>query len=221
MVSHQVIFCASPKSRFDRAMLRGPHFAMVDANAFSKGSGLPPLHSRGSHGDVVDATPRQRHIPADVFKALFPKQLAAAPNVLDVREPIVVLKRSLTEGRSDYSESRILGKFGDKIGKVTVSKGDVGIEIANHFIFAVSHSGEAGVESPNFPSEVPFQGFSAAYLATISSVPSVEPSLTITHFAGRAVCATTELRVCSINAASFRAGVMRMYVGNVVMPSDA
>src|SRR6516225_11490524 len=45
----------------------------------------------------------------------------------------------------------------------------------------------------------------------MSSVPSVEPSLTITHFVGRTVCATTDLIVSSMNSASFLAGVTRTY----------
>src|ERR1700741_2954951 len=46
----------------------------------------------------------------------------------------------------------------------------------------------------------------------MSSVPSVEPSLTITHFTGSTVCRTTHLMVFSRSAASFRAGVMRTYL---------
>jgi len=50
---------------------------------------------------------------------------------------------------------------------------------------------------------------SVAYRLTISSVPSVEPSLTMTHFAGCTVCPTTDLMVSSMNLASFLAAVMR------------
>src|SRR2546427_2891599 len=49
----------------------------------------------------------------------------------------------------------------------------------------------------------------------MSSVPSVDPSLTITHFRGRAFCATTDLRVNSMNCASLRAGVTRTYVYDI------
>ncbi len=51
--------------------------------------------------------------------------------------------------------------------------------------------------------------WSRAYLCTISSVPSVDPSLTITHFNGRTVCETTDFSVSSMYWASFRAGVTR------------
>src|SRR5262249_54032584 len=56
------------------------------------------------------------------------------------------------------------------------------------------------------------QGLLAEYLRTISSVPSVEPSLTITHFSGRHVCPITDRIVNSINCASSRAGVIRTEV---------
>src|SRR3989442_4256626 len=46
----------------------------------------------------------------------------------------------------------------------------------------------------------------------MSSVPSVEPSLTITHLTGSLVWQHTALIVCSRNASSFRAGVIRTYV---------
>src|SRR5262245_61641010 len=45
----------------------------------------------------------------------------------------------------------------------------------------------------------------------MSSVPSVEPSLTITHLTGRIVCPITDLIVSSINMASFRAGEIKTY----------
>src|SRR6266576_1463325 len=45
----------------------------------------------------------------------------------------------------------------------------------------------------------------------MSSVPSVEPSLTITHLMGCTVCATTDFMVSSIKSTSFRAGVIRTY----------
>lgn len=51
----------------------------------------------------------------------------------------------------------------------------------------------------------------ASYLATISSVSSVEPSLTITQRSGGCVCAIIDLIVNSMNCASFRAGVTRTY----------
>jgi hypothetical protein len=50
--------------------------------------------------------------------------------------------------------------------------------------------------------------FCAAWLRTISSVPSVEPSLTITQRAGRCVWASTESIVPEIRSASLRAGVI-------------
>jgi len=42
-------------------------------------------------------------------------------------------------------------------------------------------------------------------------VPSVEPSLMMTHLSGSTVCATTDLIVFSMNFASSRAGVMSTY----------
>jgi hypothetical protein len=44
---------------------------------------------------------------------------------------------------------------------------------------------------------------------TISSVPSVEPSLTMTHLSGLTVYAVIDLRVNSMKAASLRAGVIK------------
>lgn len=55
-----------------------------------------------------------------------------------------------------------------------------------------------------------------AYSRTISSVPSVEASLTITHFLGNIVWLTTDLSTCSINAASFRAGVISTYLSLII-----
>ena len=55
------------------------------------------------------------------------------------------------------------------------------------------------------------------YLVTISSVPSVEPSLTITHLSGRTVCVTTDSIVSSMNCASFRAGVIKTSRGKCAM----
>jgi hypothetical protein len=46
-----------------------------------------------------------------------------------------------------------------------------------------------------------------AYDVMMSSVPSVEPSLTITHFTGGTVWASIDRSVRSMYAASFRAGV--------------
>jgi len=53
--------------------------------------------------------------------------------------------------------------------------------------------------------------FLAKYCATISSVRSVEPSLIMIHFFGKTVCEMTDCIVCSINASSFRAGVIKTY----------
>ena len=47
------------------------------------------------------------------------------------------------------------------------------------------------------------------YFVRISFVPSVEPSLTMTHLRGKTVCPKTTWIVCSRKAASLRAGVMR------------
>src|SRR5215467_8705692 len=54
-------------------------------------------------------------------------------------------------------------------------------------------------------------GYCAAYCFTMSSVPSVEPSLTMTHFSGSTVCEVTDFSVSSMNCASFRAGVITTY----------
>ena len=52
-------------------------------------------------------------------------------------------------------------------------------------------------------------GLSAAYLLTMSSVPSVEPSLTITQQDGRRDCPKTDDIVIPIVDSSFFAGVTR------------
>jgi hypothetical protein len=51
------------------------------------------------------------------------------------------------------------------------------------------------------------QSWRSAWRATISSVPSVEPSPTITQRSGRTLCATTLSIVSAMRAASLRAGV--------------
>ena len=55
------------------------------------------------------------------------------------------------------------------------------------------------------------QSCASAYLLTISSVPSVDPSLTMTHLSGREPCATTDWIVDSMKRASLRAGVTSTY----------
>src|ERR1700678_2148228 len=137
MVSYQVILHASSKLRFERTVLGRSHLAMVRANAFREGSGLPSLHSRCSHGDVIDTPAGQRHITADVLKAFLPKQLPSTPDVLYVREPVVVWERSLAKGRAHHSQFGILGNFAYKITEVARSKREVSVEIANHVIFPV------------------------------------------------------------------------------------
>ena len=55
---------------------------------------------------------------------------------------------------------------------------------------------------------------------TISSVPSVEPSLTTIHFKGRTVCAIIDWIVSSMKPASFRAGVTTTYEGRFICADD-
>src|SRR5215472_1716766 len=49
----------------------------------------------------------------------------------------------------------------------------------------------------------------------IALVRSVDPSLTMVHFNGSTVCASTDCIACSMNSSSFRAGVTTTYVGKV------
>src|SRR5262245_42718595 len=57
------------------------------------------------------------------------------------------------------------------------------------------------------------QSYFCVYRATISSVRSVDPSLTITHVIGSTVCCTTDCIVSSTYRSSLRAGVIKTYVG--------
>lgn len=59
------------------------------------------------------------------------------------------------------------------------------------------------------------------YHGTISSVPSLEPSLTTTHFSGFTLCATIELIVSATDSPSLRTGVIGTYLENVVAPQLA
>src|SRR6266436_4024255 len=57
------------------------------------------------------------------------------------------------------------------------------------------------------------QSYLLAYLLTIASVSSVDPSLTTSHFIGSSVWEITDVMASSINYASLRAGVMSTYFG--------
>ena len=86
------------------------------------------------------------------------------------------------------------------------------------FVGQFFHSCLTGIERMNLAGKMPFCCV-AAYgpirstrvgphtSLTMSSVPSVEPSLTMTHFSGSTVCAITDCIVNSMNFASLRAGV--------------
>src|SRR5260370_31262740 len=118
MISDGVVLRSVSELGYESAMLRGPHCPMVYTHFLSKSSSLPTLHPRRDDRDVIDATSFHRDITTDLFKALSPEQLTAAPNILNIRKPVIVPTRFFKERRPHDPQSRILGEFANEVVKV-------------------------------------------------------------------------------------------------------
>src|SRR6266436_2937095 len=71
----------------------------------------PASHSRREEGNMIYPATLQWRISADLLKALSPKHLASARDILDVNESIVVRGIPVFIGSASYSKPGILGKF--------------------------------------------------------------------------------------------------------------
>src|SRR5215472_5145900 len=94
------------------------HRAMMVADTLCKRSGHPPFHPRRGYRNPVDATALDRFIAADFFKALSPKQLTCARDMLDIRETIIIGSAFLRERSSHQSQSRRFSDLGEKKSEV-------------------------------------------------------------------------------------------------------
>src|SRR5262245_15252199 len=105
---------------------------MMKAGLLREGPSLPAPHPRRGHGRPVDATTLDRDISPDHVKALPPKDLAGARDVLDVRKPVVVVTATFYERRSGDTQSGVFGKFAQEELEVVGLERDVGVETSDH-----------------------------------------------------------------------------------------
>ena len=77
---------------------------MVKTGLLGKRARLPSAKTRRGHRHPVDAAALDRLIPTDLLEAFTAEQLAGARHVLDVREPVVVMRAVFDKRRSGDAE---------------------------------------------------------------------------------------------------------------------
>src|SRR4051794_23404681 len=94
---------------------------------------LPPLHARGDYRHMVHSPALHRHIAADVRKALPPKKLTRARDVLDAYVTIVIAFAVLAKWRANETEFRILGHSAEQELEVLAVESNIGVEAGDEF----------------------------------------------------------------------------------------
>src|ERR1035441_5208333 len=105
---------------------------------------------------MINAATLQRHISADRLKTLAPEQLAAAPDILDILETIIVLVQTFPERGTRKSELRILLHCSYQKLEVIRLEGDVGVQVADDFEVQIFHPLVSSIEGMRLPREMPF-----------------------------------------------------------------
>ena len=108
VIPNRVILHTELELRFQRTLHGRSHLAVVQANFFCEGSGLPAMQTSRKYSDVIDASTLQRHISADRLVAVSAKKLTPTPDILDIRESVVVLEIAFAKWRSCHTDLRIL-----------------------------------------------------------------------------------------------------------------
>src|ERR1700733_7352559 len=104
MIAQRIVFAAVLELRFQRSALRFGDLAVVYAFLLDESSGLPALHSRRNHRDVIDAAAFHRDVSADILKTLAAEKLANAGNVVLADKAVVIhASRAFAERSSDQA----------------------------------------------------------------------------------------------------------------------
>src|ERR1700679_1908524 len=156
MVADRMILHAKPKLRSQFAMLSGTHRSVVHANLVRERTRLPSVKAGRDHRHMVDAAAFQRHVSTDPLVALSSKKLASAPNILDIRESIVVLECSLTKRGASHSQFWGFLHLSKQKLKVLRLKGHIRVQDPNNIKLERFHSFEARIEGIHFSSEMSF-----------------------------------------------------------------
>ena len=142
----------------------------MDTHFLDKRSRLPTFHSGGRYRYRVDPAALDRDIPTDFLKALSPEQLAAAGDVIDVGEAVIVVSGPLEEERAGNSQIRHLGKPVQEKGEVLLVEAQISIEIADDVIRNVAQLLVSRVERPGLARTVSaFPGRSSTTMARCAS----------------------------------------------------
>src|SRR6266446_2578789 len=165
VTTEQVVFPACLHHSFiGVCMLTASDFTMVLAFQFEKCSGLPPLFPRAEECDEIDAARSNGRIPSNPVKALPPEHLTRSEDILNTCKPARIDHSFLLVGSATDSQTRVLSKLihqGLKIVRGT--KGDVGVEIADHIKAQFLNLGISSVERSNFAGKMSFLVLSDSY----------------------------------------------------------
>src|SRR5579871_50228 len=119
---------------------------------FTKRAGLPAPHAGTRYGNPVHPSGFVRNVSRDIVKTMLSKQLATSRNMgvpLKAIGPRAV--PFLLKYRPRNSERRISRKLLQQELNVIILERNICVQIADDFVFQITNSCIAGVESVNLP----------------------------------------------------------------------
>ena len=203
------------------SMVRRSHRPKMDTPVLRKRLRPPAGHSSAEDGNHIDPAAFEWLIPSDLLVAGPAKQLAGPGDVIETAESIVVDLSAFIERCPREAKVRIFRESVEQVLEILRDEGDIRVEAPDDVVSNCARRSRPTLNAPTFPAKSrllrsgirtsSIHGCAAAARFPISSVRSVEPSLTITHRTGLIVCETTDSMVRSRYASSLRAGVTSTY----------
>src|SRR5262245_20850331 len=119
---------------------------MVNADSVGERPGPPAFHPGHQYGHDIDAATLERHVTADVLKALAPEHLTRAGHMIPAAEAVVVGDSVFTKRATSDAKLRVHGELAQKVLEVIGNKRKVGIKTAHDVEGETLHAFEPGVE---------------------------------------------------------------------------
>ena len=159
MSAQEVVLLSVPEDPAEAARRSAAHRAVMEAGSLGERAGLPPLHPRCGHRHPVDATTLHGDVSADLGEAIATKELAGTGDVLDVREPVVVVGAAFDKRRSGHAQARVVCELLHQESKVVGPEGNIRVEVTDHVERHVVELRQASVETVDLRSERPIAAF--------------------------------------------------------------
>src|SRR5215510_4080653 len=130
MATLEVILATLPKPSYKCIVTSCPHLTVMYITLLGKRSCPPTLHSGGGYCHPINAATFDGDIPAYVFEAFPPKELATSGYMLDIGETVVVMSSIFDKRRSGYSKIRKLSEFLKEKFEIICFKRNISVKIS-------------------------------------------------------------------------------------------